>query len=506
MGCANSKDHYHSEGNLNRPIPRSYSMPVHHPAEKKGDSYHVVALTSSTYGILKMDRVGENAEMEGESRRRKAADRDQHPHGLYNLRRSLDISSEMAARTWSEVNTLLQNYTPFRSHSKSSSQAEEPETINTWELMEGLEDNAGSPLPLTNGHHHHVPLHNTKSTLRKSFDRSFSCHTVRDVEQLSRDEPKLSVWHRVTPGVRIADENMKPSPKNPKKEETAFGVLASQVQSEVLGDPLATPGDSIARPLWMQQATDETVRTLFDPDLISTFRKALDEISPMDADYETSPAPTQGSEDEKVNSGRLSRQRSNSFQARLNIFQQRIDESVAKASRVLTTPQKFSSPVKTTKQQRTPAPPGGEDKVVLYSTSLRGIRKTFEDCCAVKMILQGFRVRVDERDISMHALFRQELQDLLGKPVTVPRLFIGGKYIGGVEEIQQLHEVGELAKYLEGCPLHSCFEPCEGCGDVCFVLCHNCNGSRKIFRDDGAILRCWQCNENGLIRCPLCCC
>jgi hypothetical protein len=74
------------------------------------------------------------------------------------------------------------------------------------------------------------------------------------------------------------------------------------------------------------------------------------------------------------------------------------------------------------------APPGGEDRVVLYFTSLRGSRKTFDNCCIVKLILCGFRVLVDERDISMHAPFRQELQDLLGKLITVPRLFIAGKY------------------------------------------------------------------------------
>jgi hypothetical protein len=74
------------------------------------------------------------------------------------------------------------------------------------------------------------------------------------------------------------------------------------------------------------------------------------------------------------------------------------------------------------------APLGVEDRVVLYFTSLRGSRKTFDNCCIVKLILYGFRVLVDERDISMHAPFRQELQDLLGKLITVPRLFIVGKY------------------------------------------------------------------------------
>jgi len=51
-----------------------------------------------------------------------------------------------------------------------------------------------------------------------------------------------------------------------------------------------------------------------------------------------------------------------------------------------------------------------DDRIVVYLTSLRGIRRTFEDCNAVKMILKGFRVWVDERDVSMDRAFRKELQ------------------------------------------------------------------------------------------------
>ncbi|KAL0453189.1 UNVERIFIED_CONTAM: hypothetical protein Slati_1297000 [Sesamum latifolium] len=97
---------------------------------------------------------------------------------------------------------------------------------------------------------------------------------------------------------------------------------------------------------------------------------------------------------------------------------------------------------------------GAEDRIVLYYTSLRGIRKTYEDCCAVRVIFQGFRVCIDERDISMDRSYRTELQDALkGKAVGLPQVFVKGKYIGGAEEIKQLNETGELAKLLEGFPL-----------------------------------------------------
>ncbi|OVA01164.1 Glutaredoxin [Macleaya cordata] len=150
---------------------------------------------------------------------------------------------------------------------------------------------------------------------------------------------------------------------------------------------------------------------------------------------------------------------------------------------------------------------GTEDRIVLYFTSLRGIRRTYEDCCTVRNIFRGFRVSVDERDISMDSAYRKELQGALGeKTVTLPRVFIRGKYLGGAEEIKQLHEVGELAKLLEGFPVKDPRLVCESCGDLRFIPCLNCNGSRKVFAEEEEQLRrCPDCNENGLIRCPNCC-
>lgn len=151
--------------------------------------------------------------------------------------------------------------------------------------------------------------------------------------------------------------------------------------------------------------------------------------------------------------------------------------------------------------------PGTENRIVLYYTSLRGIRRTYEDCCDVRMIFRGFRVCVDERDISMDSAYRKELQSALGgKVVSLPRVFIGGKYIGGVDEVKQLHECGELGKILEGFPVRDLGYACEGCGDVRFLPCPNCSGSKKVFEEEeGKLRRCAECNENGLIRCPSCC-
>ncbi|KAK9279730.1 hypothetical protein L1049_013412 [Liquidambar formosana] len=140
--------------------------------------------------------------------------------------------------------------------------------------------------------------------------------------------------------------------------------------------------------------------------------------------------------------------------------------------------------------------PGAEKRIVVYFTSLRVVRSTFEDCRTVRSILRGFRVSLDERDLSMDSCFLEELQGILGQnKLTVPRVFIGGRYIGGAEEIRQLHEIGELKKYVEGLPAA---EPgvCDVCGGYRFILCDNCNGSHKLYFEKGGFRSCADCNEN----------
>ncbi|KAG2325602.1 hypothetical protein Bca4012_040106 [Brassica carinata] len=150
-----------------------------------------------------------------------------------------------------------------------------------------------------------------------------------------------------------------------------------------------------------------------------------------------------------------------------------------------------------------------EDKIVLYFTTLRGIRKTYEDCSCVRTILRGLQVTVDERDISMDSKYRKELQSMLGdaeKPVCLPQVFIGGSHIGGVEEVMKLNDSGELAEMLRGFPACECLGTCKRCGDARFVPCGNCDGSTKVFEEEDEMFRrCSKCNENGLVRCRECC-
>ncbi|KAK1428648.1 hypothetical protein QVD17_17487 [Tagetes erecta] len=156
--------------------------------------------------------------------------------------------------------------------------------------------------------------------------------------------------------------------------------------------------------------------------------------------------------------------------------------------------------------------PGSEKRVVVYMTSLRAVRPTFEACRTVRSILQGFRVPVDERDLLMDSSFFDEIRKIMAqigegtindRRVSLPRVFIGGRYIGGADEIVELHEIGELKKFVSGLPAVKA-GVCEICGGFRFCLCDECNGSHKCPLDDGGFRVCSVCNENGLVRCPSC--
>ncbi|WOL19823.1 hypothetical protein Cni_G28625 [Canna indica] len=112
-------------------------------------------------------------------------------------------------------------------------------------------------------------------------------------------------------------------------------------------------------------------------------------------------------------------------------------------------------------------PPGEEKRIVLYFTSLRVLRRTFEDCSTVRAILHGFRVAVDERDVFMDAKFLMELKGILGgrrQSIALPQVFIGGWHVGGGEEILWLHDAGDLKRYVEGCA-QAAPECCEAPGE-----------------------------------------
>ncbi|GAV88777.1 Glutaredoxin domain-containing protein [Cephalotus follicularis] len=150
-------------------------------------------------------------------------------------------------------------------------------------------------------------------------------------------------------------------------------------------------------------------------------------------------------------------------------------------------------------------PPGGADTVVIYTTSLHGVRRTYEDCNRVRDVLELHRVVFDERDVSLHGEFLKELKELLGEEVSVPRVFVKGRYMGGVEEVTELNELGRLGRILTWARVERGVgrQACEGCGGARFVPCFVCGGSCKVLNGNKKE-RCGKCNENGLVHCPAC--
>ncbi|TKY62686.1 electron carrier [Spatholobus suberectus] len=357
---------------------RALSLPVplvHHPPIKKGDTHHLVSLTSTTYGsLLLVDQKDPNSSLKDQPLLTKTSHQTEPEHSL------------------------------------------SPDSvINTWELMDGLDDEEEEI---------------AKPPYTCILDKPSSCrYTVFD----GSARKKLLDSFESMKTSQTATENSSSFPASTKK------------------------------PLW-QHLSEEALLAKLDPSVAWSYRRAL-------------------------SSRQLGR------------------NTLCRDVRSMgSSPLRFSSSFSfgTNNLCRLP---GTEDRIVLYCTSLRGIRKTYEDCCSVKMMLRGFRVAVDERDISMDSSYRKELQDVLGgKAVTLPQVFIRGKYVGNAEEMKHLNESGELARLLEGFPTQDPGFVCDNCGDARFVPCPNCNGSRKVFEnEDGGLRRCPDCNENGLIRCPGCC-
>ncbi|KAL5546541.1 hypothetical protein UlMin_006228 [Ulmus minor] len=354
------------------PVRRAFSLStplVHHPPLRKGDTHHLVSLTSTTYGSLLIDR--------------KSA-----------IDTSLNSRNQIPQRSKSSIQTH-----PELSLSPDS-------VINTWELMDGLDDFDLNP---------------------SIYDRPISFPT----------QPS-SCRYTCFDG-------------STKKRLNSFELVKRS--ESLIEDSSSSSG---TKPLW-QHLSEESLLSKMDPNVGLTYRRAL---SSRQLGYKHSKTRSLGASPSNSSI-------SNDF-FRLS---------------------------------------GTEDKIVIYFTSLRGIRKTYEDCSSVRMIFQGFRVAVDERDISMDSEFKKELQSALrGKMMSLPQVFIRGKYIGGAEEVRKLHENGELGLLLEGFPVMESGFFCHGCGDARFLPCPNCNGSRKVFEEEeGEIRRCSDCNENGLIRCPACC-
>lgn len=412
MGCVSSK---HVKRELRRDILLNHG--------DGGEEYvvnHVVSLTSSTYGVLKLDNE-------------------------QKLKQDEEKEQEIPTKD------IVAETTKKKKVVKGSPPREPPEVINAWELMEGLEEEV------------QVPISNLtkKSPKARVLLRGFADMDARSplkflnqfgsprkAKKFGGKENKVRVNGPVksdfSPKSVLKVKNFQDS--SCKK---ALNLNIVPVKNESLGC------DSEVS-LWRRSFSP-----LFDPDLIANYER---ELSEGEEQIKRIISPTFSNRNCKSSSESL-----------LHVYDKK-------------------------------CPPGGENAVVIYTTTLRGIRKTFEDCNKVRSIIESHQVQTSERDISMDSGFKEELRALMeSKQVKVPLVFVKGRLIGGVDEVMKLEEEGKLEILFDGMP-KAAIGGCEGCAGVRFMMCMECNGSCKVLDgEQKKMTRCVECNENGLIQCPVCC-
>ncbi|KAD6119855.1 hypothetical protein E3N88_11126 [Mikania micrantha] len=395
MGCVSSK---HIKKDSKKDLKKDSKKSI---AFNGGSNYthHVVSLTSSTYGALKLDK-----------------DHQPPPPPVPQPEQK--------------------NSPPRTSHHGP------PEIINAWELMKDLEDEAQGPVS--------VPGRKSPK-LRRGFAE---IDVKTPMKIMIGSSPKVS--KRFT-GKENKKIGLQRSEYSPKTTIVKASTLPANLRISKTGGGCESPVES-----GLNSARRKNLGPLFDPGLVDPKAKRK--------------------------------------------FQDR--EHIKKEVLVKPTSQKSRNTIDSTAITEVfekKCPPGSENVVVIYTTTLRGIRKTFEDCNIVRGIIESHKVRMIERDVSMDSGFKEELRTLLGKKeVKVPVVLVKGRLIGGSEEIMKLEEEGKLRNLLDGIPMASA--GCKGCGGVRFMMCTVCNGSCKLIGGDGRrSIKCLECNENGLVQCPICC-
>lgn len=342
---------------------------------------------------------------------------------------------------------------PFR---KSVSKDEPAEIINAWELMRGLDDD--SPMKKPSG----------ESPMRKQ-GRMMNSFSPKDLVAKN-----------------VGKENMAPLPNH---RSLMKGRLVSAIEIA------RSVGNTPLKPKTFCSSTEKT-RSVGSSPLSVTIRH---KISPNDMRIQAMRNETTRLSPVTV-TARKSLGRLFQPEATANeVVQERSNDCPAKTPRRILKAEDdlLQSFVKK-------CPPGGDTAVVIYTTTLRGIRKTFEDCNFARSVVESYGVEIIERDISMDSGFREELRSVMEKKeIRVPVLFIKGHLIGGTDEVLKLEEDGKLDLLLHGLPRAAA--SCDACGGIRFVMCMDCNGSCKILdKEDNITIKCLVCNENGLIHCPIC--
>ncbi|KMT06779.1 hypothetical protein BVRB_7g159380 [Beta vulgaris subsp. vulgaris] len=412
---------------------------------------HVVSLTSSTYGVLKLENQNKTHVIS--------------PTSFINqtIKKKDTNEEEKSVQKTEENGTKVGVFV-----SKSSQCQEELEVINTWELMEDLIEE--------------IPNSNqmNKSTISTSIrggcgEKGERSPFKRLINQVSSPKGVKKVDGKENRGVQSNWVNI--GVDTTKRQQCystpRSGLLKSWKFSSNSTNKLRK-ASSFESPRRSNAGVSSSSRRrslgpLFDPELIDSLEK---ELSQENEQIKEMLSPKQAKPSIKIRC--FSRNSPNSSSILLKNYVEK-------------------------------CPPGGENCVVMYTTTLRGIRKTFEHCNAVRSVIESYHIRVIERDVSMDSGFKEELRKLMGtKEVKVPLVFVKGRLIGGAEDVVKLEEEGKLEGLFQGIP--KALSMCEGCGGIRFVMCMDCNGSCKVLDENNKnMVRCGECNENGLIHCPICC-
>ncbi|XP_037462836.1 disease resistance protein RGA5-like [Triticum dicoccoides] len=132
-----------------------------------------------------------------------------------------------------------------------------------------------------------------------------------------------------------------------------------------------------------------------------------------------------------------------------------------------------------------------QPEVLLYTASPSASRRrgrTSADRYALCALLRGYGLAVDVRDVSRSKAHRSDLKSLLaarGCAFSLPQLLVGGRLVGGPDDVRQLHQAGGLRPLLNAAPRPSRAFVCQACKRVGSEPCPKCRESRNKMLDHG---------------------
>ena len=168
-----------------------------------------------------------------------------------------------------------------------------------------------------------------------------------------------------------------------------------------------------------------------------------------------------------------------------------------------------------------------EDRgLLLFTSSMTAVKVTADACRQAAGLLNALMIDVEARDVFVNLEYASQLKRLhaehsggatsptqskKGLP-ELPQLYANGKLIGGLADLKALDDEGKLASTLEpyrldhqrGREIEANKRHCDECGGRRFLVCDECNGSRRGKQVFGKYLKCAYCNENGLRACASC--